>query len=81
MTRRRIGQLASHQQFDRHQHQLVRHAGEGEQRLAELASLPGIAQREVEGVPADPDSARRGLDTRALESAHQLLEPLPLGTA
>ena len=77
LARGAISEFARHHDLTDHQRQLVRHAGEFQQRLSELAALCGIGQREIEGVPGDADGARRGLDARAFEGLHQLLEALP----
>src|SRR3546814_20112981 len=50
-------------------------------RLAELLAGERIIEPELDRAAGDPDGARGGLNPRALEGAHQLLEPLSLGAA
>src|SRR5690606_2998808 len=73
-----IGELARDRDLDGGDGKLAVDAGKGDQGLAELLALLGIAEAEFERVLGDADGARRGLDAGALEGLHELLEPFAL---
>jgi hypothetical protein len=76
-----VGELAGDHDLDRHQRELAVDAREGDQRLAELLAVLGVAQGELERVLRDADGAGGGLDAGALEGLHELLEALALDAA
>src|SRR3546814_9705614 len=52
-------------------------AREADDRPPELPAVQGVIEPQFERAARDPDRARGGLDARALEGAHKLLETLP----
>ena len=76
-----VGELAGDHDLDRHHRELGIDAGEGDQRLAELVAVPGVAQGELQRALRHADGAGGGLDAGGLEGAHELLEALALDAA
>ena len=70
-----ISQLAGHDDIDMHHRELVRNARKFDDRATELLAIAGVSEPQLERPPRHPDGAGGGLDTRALERLHQLLEP------
>ena len=81
LARGEVGELAGDHDLDRHHRELAVDAREGDQRLAELLAVLGVAQAELERALRDADGAGGGLDAGALEGLHQLLEALALDAA
>src|SRR3546814_5516683 len=75
-ARRGVAQFARHHEIDEAHRQLVGDARKMNDRLAELLAGERIIEPELDRAAGDPDGARGGLNPRALEGAHQLLEPL-----
>src|SRR3546814_4140105 len=63
--------------FDEAHREFVGDAREADDRPPELPAVQSVFEPQFERAARDPDRARGGLDARALEGAHQLLETLP----
>ena len=80
-ARRGVAELAGRHDFGGHEGELVGHARELDDGLAELLAVTGVFQAEIEGILRHADGAGGGLDAGAFKGLHQLLEALALNPA